>query len=70
MVRRSLTESTHFAVVYEEEGSEHQTVVGIVTMEDVIEEILQEEIFDETDIISKVFLQNCVQNIPYYICFT
>ncbi len=51
--------ATHLAVIFEESVDhqsaevEYRTVIGIVTMEDVIEEILQEEIVDETDVISK-----------------
>uniref|UniRef100_A0A5K3FJA1 CBS domain-containing protein n=1 Tax=Mesocestoides corti TaxID=53468 RepID=A0A5K3FJA1_MESCO len=51
-------ESTHLAVIFDESKRDqeaeldYRTAIGLVTMEDVIEEILQEEIFDETDIIN------------------
>ncbi|KAM7539762.1 hypothetical protein Aperf_G00000027297 [Anoplocephala perfoliata] len=45
-------ESIHLAVVYEEHDPEQRKIIGIVTMEDVIEEIIQDEIYDETDVIN------------------
>ena len=44
----------HFAIVrqitQDDEGNDLSTTVGIVTLEDVIEEIIQQEIVDETDV--------------------
>jgi len=42
------TGKSHMAVVVS--PADHMTVLGIVTLEDVIEELIQEEIYDEADI--------------------
>jgi hypothetical protein len=43
-----LEQSGHMAVVYD--ANNHDKLLGIVTLEDVIEELIQEEIVDETDV--------------------
>ena len=48
----------HMAIVHEvNDGGDttdpHYDVMGVITMEDVIEEIIKSEIVDETDVISK-----------------
>lgn len=52
------TGQSHIAIVQkvntEGEGDPFYEVVGVVTLEDVIEEIIQSEIVDETDVVSKL----------------
>lgn len=53
------TGKSHLAIVQrvnnEGEGDPFYEVLGIVTLEDVIEEIIKSEILDETDLYSKCF---------------
>ena len=52
-----ISEQYHLGVVVEYDNTSEKDprarAVGIVTLEDIIEEMIQEEIIDETDVFSK-----------------
>lgn len=58
-VHSLLAGKSHLAIVQrvndEGEGDPFYEVMGIVTLEDVIEEIIKSEILDETDLCSEYF---------------
>ena len=47
-------------------GDPYYDVLGVVTLEDVIEEIIQSEIMDETDTVSKY--RKCLGLISHDLC--
>lgn len=60
----SFAGKSHLAIVQrvndEGEGDPFYEVLGIVTLEDVIEEIIKSEILDETDLYSEYTGASCV----------
>lgn len=66
----SFSEQYHLGVVVEYDNTGEKDprakAVGIVTFEDIIEEMIQEEIIDETDVFSK---KNELVNIDNYLIF-